>query len=43
VFINPGEAISIQNLPGIINDASDLSSTYAIAEQPALENKGVAF
>jgi len=43
VFSNPGETISIQNLTGIIKDATDLSSTYAITEQPVLENRGVAF
>jgi len=35
VFSNPGETISIQNLLGIINDAFDLSITYAVTEQPA--------
>jgi hypothetical protein len=35
VFSNPGETISIQNLPGIIKDAFDLTITYATTEQPA--------
>jgi len=35
VFSNPGETISIQNLPGIIKDVFDLSIPYAITEQPA--------
>jgi hypothetical protein len=35
VFSNPGETISIQNLPGIIKDAFDLKITNATPEQPA--------
>jgi len=35
VFSNPGETISIQNLPGIIKDAFDLTINYATTEQPA--------
>jgi hypothetical protein len=35
VFSNPGDTISIRNLPGVIKDAFDLSITYAITEKPA--------
>jgi hypothetical protein len=43
VFSNPGEIIAIQNLPSIFKDAIGLSITYAITEQPAYENRSVAF